>query len=121
MVFIKSKYIASFDFLSDWVSECKTEVMVAEKEDIEKALVVAMDAQLMLERGIINDKGFLRDYTTITSDDKHFQLNSIDFPIQFSVASTLKYEAKYLLIILISELNKELDSPNVIKIVINPK
>ena len=85
------------------------EVLVAEPHDIEQAFKVINDAYFMYERGLIDDRKFLHGYTTITEDNLYFRLNEVKFPIDFSVASMMKYGGKDLLKRLIDLLKKNED------------
>ena len=85
------------------------EVSVAEPHDIEQAFKVINDACSMYERGLIDDKKFLQGYTTKTENNLYFRLNEVEFPIEFSVASMMKYGGKDLLKRLIDLLKKNED------------
>ena len=113
-------YTSTFDFFSDWVHEVKTAVMVTEPKDIEQALEVALDVQKMLERGLIDDRKFLHDYTTIDDDNNYCMLNNVDFPIELSVVSIIKYGAKHLIELLIGMLNENKDA-KISRMLIEPK
>ena len=95
------------------------EVSVAEPHDIEQAFKVINDAHFMYERGLIDDKEFLHSYTTITEDNLYFRLNEVKFPIDFSVASMMKYGGKHLLKKLIDVLEKNQDG--IIRLRVEPK
>ena len=117
---MKESTITHFDILSDWLEKSKQKVMVTEPQDIEKALYIAKDTYMMYERGLINDKEFLRQYTTISENGLFFEIDKVDFPIVLSVASIMKYGGKDLLkrLILMLEENK---NSKIIRIKLEPK
>lgn len=95
-------------------------IMVTEPHDIEKALKVLEDAKIMLEQESVNDRDFLNKYTTITKDNLYFQLNKVQFPILFPLASMMKYGAKDLVNRLLESL-KERVNEELIIVVVEPE
>ena len=111
---LKKGKIHKYDIFSE-----PLEVLVAEPHDIEQAFKVINDACSMYERGLIDDKKFLQGYTTKTENNLYFRLNEVEFPIEFSVASMMKYGGKDLLKKLIDVLEKNQDG--IIRLRVEPK